>query len=335
MSTGAIIPTEALDPLSASPIVAELRAMINAPTPFAPNLPEKHRLPGSYVAIDCEMVGVGPMGSESSLARVSVINYHGAVLCDIFVRQKEQVTDWRTKWSGIRERDMVNAKTFEEVQATVAAILKDRVLVGHAIQNDLRALLLSHPWGELRDTQVLSHKHGQSKTKRPALRNLVKDMLGVVIQQGEHSSVIDARATMAVYRLYRKEWDRPYAIKPIRVPSVESIAPAHGEVHGQKRKRVTPNDSSLPPDDTVEPVDDASPGTGLQLHLTSSRTFHTERTVQVSASAQDGGHKGISSGMSTVVTRRTKSGTKAVQIGRKGGAKKDGGETNKGWWKSI
>ena len=57
------------------------------------------------------MVGVGPMGKESTLARVSVVNYFGAVLLDEFVRQKERVTDWRTQWSGIRAKDMINGNS--------------------------------------------------------------------------------------------------------------------------------------------------------------------------------------------------------------------------------
>lgn len=53
------------------------------------------------------MVGVGIDGSESSLARVSVVNFHGEVIVDEFVRQKERVVDYRTQWSGIREKDMI------------------------------------------------------------------------------------------------------------------------------------------------------------------------------------------------------------------------------------
>jgi len=60
------------------------------------------------VAIDCEMVGVGPNGAESSVARVSVVNYHGAVLLDVYVQQRERVTDYRTKYSGIRKEHMLN-----------------------------------------------------------------------------------------------------------------------------------------------------------------------------------------------------------------------------------
>jgi hypothetical protein len=49
------------------------------------------------------------------------------------------------------------AKSFEAVQTQVAALLKDRILVGHAVYNDLKALLLSHPHTATRDTQVGSH----------------------------------------------------------------------------------------------------------------------------------------------------------------------------------
>lgn len=71
--------------------------------------------PGKYLALDCEMVGVGLDGVESSLARVSIVNYYGAVLLDEFVRQKERVVDYRTKYSGVRESDMIKGtSTFNE-----------------------------------------------------------------------------------------------------------------------------------------------------------------------------------------------------------------------------
>lgn len=63
--------------------------------------------PGKYLSIDCEMVGIGIDGSESSLARVTVVNFYGAVQMDEFVRQKERVVDYRTRYSGIRPSDMI------------------------------------------------------------------------------------------------------------------------------------------------------------------------------------------------------------------------------------
>lgn len=53
------------------------------------------------------MVGVGIDGAESSLARVSLVNFYGAIQLDEFVRQRERVVDYRTQFSGIRESDMI------------------------------------------------------------------------------------------------------------------------------------------------------------------------------------------------------------------------------------
>ncbi|KAM6500892.1 Ribonuclease H-like domain containing protein [Amanita muscaria] len=164
--------------------------------------------PGKYLAIDCEMVGIGIDGLESSLARVSIVNYHGVVQLDEFVQQREKVVDYRTQYSGIRAHDLNKARPFEKVQKKVAELLKDKILIGHALHNDLKALLLSHPRSQLRDTQVLAGKFKVVRSRYIALRNLVKQELNVTIQSGEHSSVIDSRAAMAIYRLHRKEWEK-------------------------------------------------------------------------------------------------------------------------------
>lgn len=67
------------------------------------------------------MVGVGIDAQESSLARVSIVNYYGAVQMDEIVQQKERVVDYRTKWSGIRATDMVNGMHI--TQTTLLKIL--------------------------------------------------------------------------------------------------------------------------------------------------------------------------------------------------------------------
>jgi hypothetical protein len=54
------------------------------------------------------MVGVGPFGLESVLARVTVVNFVGDVVLDEFVLPQEPVTDWRTPVSGVRKEDMAN-----------------------------------------------------------------------------------------------------------------------------------------------------------------------------------------------------------------------------------
>lgn len=60
------------------------------------------------------MVGVGPEGAESSLARVSIVNFHGAVVLDTFVKQKEKVVDYRTWVSGVTIADLVGGESFPD-----------------------------------------------------------------------------------------------------------------------------------------------------------------------------------------------------------------------------
>ena len=57
--------------------------------------------------MDCEMVGVGD-GNENMLARVSVVNQHGEMVYDKFVKPMETVVDYRTHVSGVRREDMEN-----------------------------------------------------------------------------------------------------------------------------------------------------------------------------------------------------------------------------------
>ena len=63
------------------------------------------------VAIDCEMVGVGPDGEDSILARVSLVNQFGKCIYDKYVKPTERVTDYRTAVSGIRPEDIVNGES--------------------------------------------------------------------------------------------------------------------------------------------------------------------------------------------------------------------------------
>lgn len=60
--------------------------------------------------MDCEMVGVGPGGEESMLARVSIVNYFGKCVYDKYVKPTEKVTDYRTAVSGIRPGDIEHGK---------------------------------------------------------------------------------------------------------------------------------------------------------------------------------------------------------------------------------
>lgn len=162
---------------------------------------QRKKSPGKYLCIDCEFVGVG-LDNRSALARVSIVNFYGVTIMDEFVKPKERVTDWRTWVSGVSPRDMHKAISFEEAQQKVSDLLKHKILVGHAVQNDLKVLGLSHPRAMTRDTSRFSEFRKLSKTKAPALLKLSSEYLKYQIQTGQHSSVEDAQVTMALFRLY-------------------------------------------------------------------------------------------------------------------------------------
>ena len=183
----------------------------SAVKPRRKDLPTRSRC----VAIDCEMVGVGKTKSRSILARVAVVDEHGVCLLDTHVRPTERITDFRTRWSGIRARDLVGAPTFDSVRHRVAQLVRGKILVGHAIHNDLNVLNISHPPALVRDTAffpglrralaAVSDKYCCSQC--PSLKNLCRHVLHLSIQEGEHCPVEDAAATMKLYMRYRNDWE--------------------------------------------------------------------------------------------------------------------------------
>lgn len=81
--------------------------------------PYLNSCPTAVVALDCEMVGTGPGGRRSELARCSVLGYHGNVLYDKYVRPCRPVTDYRTRWSGIQRHHLRDAIPFAQARQEV------------------------------------------------------------------------------------------------------------------------------------------------------------------------------------------------------------------------
>lgn len=163
------------------------------------------RKAGKFVALDCEMVGTGPPPhNDHVLGRASLVNYDGDQIYDSYVQAPPNITveDYRTFVSGIQAIHMRPgyARTYAQVQADVAKLLDGRILVGHALKNDLDVLKLGHPRRDLRDTSRHAKFRIASRGRPPALRKLAKSELGLDIQTGEHSSVEDARAAMLLFR---------------------------------------------------------------------------------------------------------------------------------------
>lgn len=196
---------------------AEERAVVEARAQEEASLSEEYK--ARYVACDCEMVGIGSDGKQSALARVSLTDWHGKVVMDTFVKVPSRVTDFRTWVSGVTAKHLRSEDAMDEIECRrkVAALLKGKVLVGHALKNDLDALLLQHPKQDIRDTAKFRpyQRHGGNKWRPRKLRDLALQHLGLKIQQqGEsHDSVDDAQATMKLFQLKRNTWERELELK--------------------------------------------------------------------------------------------------------------------------
>lgn len=175
-------------------------------------------IPNKYLALDCEMVGAGPKGSISQLARCSVVSYEGDVVFDKFIKPPMPVTDYRTRWSGIRRSDLVNATPYAEARKEILKLINGKVVIGHAIHNDFKVLSYSHANALTRDTSripLLNQRAGFPENQCASLKRLTKAIFNRDIQTGRrgHSSVEDAKASLALYKVVEEEWERKLACK--------------------------------------------------------------------------------------------------------------------------
>ncbi|XP_069140825.1 uncharacterized protein [Argopecten irradians] len=184
------------------------------------------------MALDCEFVGIGANSKQNMLARVSLVNHFGHCVYDTFVKPQEEVTDYRTWVSGVREEDLLTGVEFSEACKTLAEMIKGRVLVGHALKNDLKVLYLSHPKKLIRDTSKYKPFRQMFDGKTPSLKKLTAKVLDIDVQEGEHSSVQDAQATMRLYTMYKQKWEKELALKnPKRQKKLKNLKQS-GEVIG-------------------------------------------------------------------------------------------------------
>jgi len=182
-----------------------------------------------YIAIDCEMVSVRGI---STLARVSIVNWYGDTIFNTFVRVEEEVTDYLTFVSGIRQADIESedAMSFEDCQDAVLEIFRGKVVVGHALRNDFIALNIMHPWHLLRDTAKYEPfmkpcpiEPNMLVAKK--LKVLAKNKLDMIIQEDgeEHDSIVDATAAMELYKKARGKWENAIQWKLRKTSSIEKL----------------------------------------------------------------------------------------------------------------
>lgn len=181
------------------------------------------------VAIDCEMVDVRGI---STLARVSIVDWYGETIFNTFVRVEDEVTDYLTFVSGIRQADIESedAISFEECQEAVLEIIHGKVVVGHALRNDFNALNIMHPWYLIRDTAKYEPFMKpccmyQNTLVPQKLKVLAKNKLGMIMQEDgqEHDSIEDASAAMELYKKARRKWENAMQWKLRKTGTIERM----------------------------------------------------------------------------------------------------------------
>jgi len=128
--------------------------------------------------IDCEMCYT-VAGLE--LTKVTVVGVDGRLVYESLVLPDNQVADYNTRFSGITKKDLENGptKNLKEVQNDLMGFINaDTILVGHGLENDLRALQLVH--SVVLDTSAV-FPHYCGLPYRRSLRSLVSSYLKVSI----------------------------------------------------------------------------------------------------------------------------------------------------------
>lgn len=100
----------------------------------------QHHLLTDIVAIDCEMVCVGRNGHIPKPGRISMVNYDGVTVLDVYVRPDDPVTRFTPRINGITERHMLAAVEHEAIQRDLYDVLQDRTVVGHSLNCDFVAI---------------------------------------------------------------------------------------------------------------------------------------------------------------------------------------------------
>jgi len=156
-------------------------------------------------ALDCEMIySTGGF----RIARVSVVDVSGKEVFDEFVKMDDgvEVVDFNSRFSGIRSEEYgtLAVLPLKSVRRALAQFIgADTILIGHSLDNDLRALRLIHR--RVVDTAAL-FPHPRGPPFRRALRDLTKEYLSRSIQQGGgskgHSSVEDSVASLDLVKWF-------------------------------------------------------------------------------------------------------------------------------------
>ncbi|KAI9060564.1 hypothetical protein FKP32DRAFT_1577974 [Trametes sanguinea] len=183
--------------------------------------------PEKFLGIATTSVGCGPGGGTPMIARVAVVDYKGREIFCSYVLPTNPVTDYRTNTTGIQAAHLQpgepsvgicatsahpvsgNALPWKEVQQQVAQLIRDKILVGHTLWQDLSVLGIPHPAVATRDVALYQPFRNalRSTSQIIGLQTLMWHLMRRRVQETHVCALENARAALDLYRSHAEEWE--------------------------------------------------------------------------------------------------------------------------------
>jgi DNA polymerase III epsilon subunit-like protein len=158
-----------------------------------PDAPSAEHPKYHLLAIDCEMCRTS---SGLELTRVVIVNMDLEIVYDSYVKPVAPITDYLTRWSGITEKILEPVSVcLSDIQNDLLEMISPKtILIGHSLENDLKALKISHH--RVVDTALL-YPHTRGETFKNSLKFLAENWLNESIQLDHgHDPTQDAMTAM-------------------------------------------------------------------------------------------------------------------------------------------
>ncbi|PIO59699.1 exonuclease, partial [Teladorsagia circumcincta] len=134
----------------------------------------------AFYALDCEFVYT-TVGKEA--ARITVVDGYGNEVMDCVFRPEHELVDPNTRYSGLTVEDIESSdKTLSDIREILFEMINsETLLIGHALENDLKALRIVHD--NVIDTSVLfSRSSAEGRCFKQSLKSLAREQLDMDIQ---------------------------------------------------------------------------------------------------------------------------------------------------------
>ena len=143
-----------------------------------------------YVAIDCEF----DQGHGKNVpCKVSIVNSKGEIIVDTLIHNSDILIRSHKDIHGIDQRMLIDAPKYDHVRDFVMSICQECIFVGHSVKQDLKVMGIGEVY--FIDTATAMDGHQPKK-----LKDVAGKQLNAFIQEGIHSSLVDARAALAIFR---------------------------------------------------------------------------------------------------------------------------------------